>query len=99
MYFDLAATAGANGLLKYVHTHDPGPTYWHQEMYSYLAGDTYFMRHTDIHSIRFEKGSEVLFFEGQPKAPGSAMLEPWVDGQVVPTFKTEPWMFPRGGTQ
>jgi len=51
------------------------------------------MKSTQIHSINFAKGTEVLFFEGPTIMDTSVILEPYVDGETVPTFKTEPWMF------
>lgn len=59
----------------------------------YKAGDVYEMQSDQIHSIYFSKGSVVLFMEGATKTNESLVLEPFVDGAVVPTFKTEPWMF------
>lgn len=62
----------------------------------YAEGDEYSMKHDEIHSIYFSKGSAVLFFEG-PRITGSTqILEPLVDGVRVPTFKVEPWMFRKG---
>lgn len=59
----------------------------------YLSGETYAMRAEEIHSIYFEKGTRVLFFEGPTVADTSIILEPFVDGEVIPTFKVESWMF------
>lgn len=59
------------------------------------AGDRYGMKADDIHSIYFSRGAKVLFFEGPTIADSSVILEPYVDGEVVPTFKVEPWMFKR----
>ncbi len=63
--------------------------------YLYKAGDRYSMKADEIHSIYFSRGAKVLFFEGPTIADSSLILEPYVDGEVVPTFKVEPWMFKR----
>jgi hypothetical protein len=57
------------------------------------AGECYSMKSHEVHSIYFSRGTLVLFFEGPAKANSSVILEPYVDGEVVPTFKVEPWMF------
>ncbi len=63
----------------------------------YSAGETYEMTSHQIHSIRFDKGTKVLFFEGPEVADHSFVLEPVVDDKVIPTFKTEDYMFIREG--
>lgn len=69
-----------------------------RESLTYKAGDEYGMNAEQIHSIYFSKGARVLFFEGKPKHLGSIVLEPFIDGEVIPTFKVEPWMFKRATT-
>ena len=64
---------------------------------SYKEGEWYSMKAEEIHSIQFDKGAAVLFFEGPEISDWSLILEPVVDGLVIPTFKREPWMFIRGG--
>lgn len=91
----IGQVCGKDGLLEYVHTREAEPTAWAQETYTYAEGDAYSMRHTEIHSIQFDRGTQVLFFEGPQIIDHSRMLEPWVDGKVIPTFKTESWMFER----
>jgi hypothetical protein len=86
---------GKNGLLDYVHSRDDAPTFWYPTTDNWKAGDTYSMTHEQIHSIKFERGAQVLFFEGPQLQSTSLMLEPWENGKVVPTFRTEPWMFQR----
>jgi hypothetical protein len=86
---------GADGLLNYTHTREAAPTRWTQDTHVYEAGDTYSMRFDEIHSIQFSRGTKVLFFEGPWLTRQSRMIEPWVGGRVVPTFKTESWMFQR----
>lgn len=61
----------------------------------YSEQQTYAMKATQIHSIRFLKGSVVLFFEGPQLTDTSVVLEPWSDGQRVPTYGVQPWMFQR----
>lgn len=59
----------------------------------YRTGDQYSMFHYEVHSIRFKKGTKVLFFEGPMKTNSSIVLEPIVDGEIIHNFKVEPWMF------
>lgn len=61
----------------------------------YNTGDWYAMKADEIHSIRFSKGTEVLFCEGPTLTDTSTILEPFVDGLDVPTFQVAPWMFQR----
>ncbi len=63
----------------------------------YSPGDVYGMDASTIHSIKFSRGSQVLFFEGPRVNDVSQVLEPCVNGHRVPTFKAHPWMFQRGG--
>lgn len=63
--------------------------------YLHKAGTSYSMKADEIHSIYFSRGAKVLFFEGPKIADSSIILEPYVDGEIVPTFKVEPWMFKR----
>lgn len=71
------------------------PTYYRVAETEYGEGDIYAMQHDEIHSIRFSEDAMVLFFEGPKMDNAVHILEPWVDGERVPTFKTEPWMFKR----
>ena len=84
---------GADGLRDYQHVRATNATRWMQHTLSYGVGASYSMEHTEIHSIVFEKGTVVLFFEGPQVTTQSVMLEPWVNGKCLPTFRTEPWMF------
>ena len=59
----------------------------------YVAGQSYSMKAEELHSIRFSRGSQVLFFEGPEIYETSLFLEPVCGGVVVPTFETKPWMF------
>ena len=68
---------------------------WKYSDQEYSAGQCYSMRADEVHSIFFSRGALVLFFEGPTEANSSIILEPCVDGEVVPTFKVEPWMFKR----
>ena len=90
---------GANGLNEYVHTRDKEPSRWRAIEYIYGTGDTYSMTHDQIHSIKFARGTRVLFFEGPQLSITSSMIEPWENGKVVPTFKTEPWMFEKNTSE
>ena len=59
----------------------------------YTAGQWYFMTHDQIHSIKFSKDAMVLVFEGDSKTDQTLILEPYVFGQAIPSFKVEDWMF------
>jgi hypothetical protein len=84
---------GVDGIREYTHKRNNFPTHYVQRHYQYDEGDTYSMTSDEIHSIVFEKGTVVLMFEGPPLTSTSLMLEPWVNGKCIPTFRTEPWMF------
>lgn len=60
---------------------------------TYGKGDCYSMKASDIHSIYFSKGTQVLFFEGEEETNQSVILEPFIDDEVIPTFEVKPWMF------
>lgn len=62
---------------------------------TYKAGDIYSMQAKEIHTIRFSRGARVLFFEGPNISTESVFLEPYSNGKVVETFRTQPWMFER----
>jgi hypothetical protein len=59
----------------------------------YDHGEFYNMKATDIHSIDFSRDAVVLFFEGPELTTDTVILEPFVDGKVVPTFNVQPWMY------
>lgn len=59
----------------------------------YSVGDWYEMTHDQVHSIKFSRDAIVLMFEGPPKRQSSIVLEPYVDGKVIPTSDTQHWMF------
>ena len=61
----------------------------------YGQDEWYSMEAREIHSIYFAKGTEVLFFEGPTVSDQSLILEPFVDGDDIPTFEVKPWMFKR----
>ncbi len=69
---------------------------WSRITTEYRAGDEYSMTTDQVHSIFFSKGAAVLFLEGPPTRACNLILEPFVDGEAVPTFKVEPWAFKRG---
>lgn len=68
---------------------------YHDDLYG--EGDSYEMGHAEVHSIHFSRGARVLFFEGPTVCDSSIILEPHVDGETIPTFRVEPWMFRRVG--
>lgn len=82
-------TFGQHKLIPLVKEH------WKYSEFSYGEGDEYGMTAEEVHSIYFEKGSMVLFFEGKARHPASIVLEPVVDGQTIPLMRTDPWMFRR----
>lgn len=63
---------------------------------AYKPGEWYSMRSDQVHSIFFARGTSVLFFEGPQLTDTNIVLEPFVDGAAVPTFRVEPWAFKRG---
>lgn len=60
------------------------------------TGEFYSMLSTQVHSIIFSKDARVLFFEGPRIQEHSIILEPHVDGETIPTFQVQPWMFRKG---
>jgi hypothetical protein len=62
----------------------------------YGVDEEYEMCAEQVHSIFFSRGASVLFFEGEPRNESSIILQPVVDGEVVPTFQVQPWAFKRG---
>lgn len=59
----------------------------------YKSGEMYSMTFDQIHSIEFSKDAIVLMFEGPAVSEVGQILQPVVNGVVVPTFKTQDWMF------
>lgn len=90
---EINQVCGKDGLNDYVHKRETEPTFWRSETKQWHMGDTYSMKHTEIHSIKFSRNAKVLFFEGPQITTTSHMIEPWSNGKVIPTFRTEPWMF------
>lgn len=72
-----------------------GRDYFTRSIQTFTAGDEYAMKAEEIHSIYFERGTSVLFFEGPNRLELSQVLEPVVDGETIPLFRTEDWMFRR----
>lgn len=81
------------GLGRYVCEPGVEASLWVEEPAIYNPGDVYRMWHKEVHSIRFSKNAQVLFFEGPERTDTSVFLEPWSNGQRVPTFETRSWMF------
>jgi len=81
-----------DGMGKYERVTSARAKYSYEDK-TYNQGDWYRMTAAQIHSIKFSRGAIVLFFEGPTEFATSYILEPVVDGIVIPTFKTEPWMF------
>lgn len=68
---------------------------WVMKATTFNEGERYGMRHDEVHSIKFSHDAVVLFFEGPEVTDQTLVLEPFVDGKTVPTFKVEDWMFQR----
>jgi hypothetical protein len=73
------------------------PLRFYKRCTQYKAGEVYAMKHDEIHSITFSKGAKILFFEGPPHSEGQLrqvrVLQPWVNGAMVPTFSVPEWMY------
>lgn len=59
----------------------------------FTVGDWYGMLSHEVHSIRFSDDAVVLFIEGEQITKDSIYLEPHINGETIPTMKTESWMF------
>jgi hypothetical protein len=51
------------------------------------------MKDNGIHSISFSRDAVVLFIESASTKNKSSILEPVVNGKVIPTFEVKEWMF------
>jgi len=72
---------------------NPEPEWFDYTDYEYLAGECYSMTHSQFHSIKFSKGAKVLFFEGPQITNTSYIIEPYVNGVVIPTYQKLDYMF------
>ena len=72
-------------------------SYWGYFDREFRTGETYSMASTEVHSIQFSRGAKVLFFEQPETVESSIIIEPVVDGRVIPTYKNESYMFLREG--
>lgn len=80
---------------KYLDQQSREVAHWTYTEIDYGRGHWYTMTAEQVHSIDFSRGARVLFFEGPSKSLRTTILEPFVDGKVVPTFEVKPWMFKR----
>jgi hypothetical protein len=96
LYSPALLTPVGEGMGKYQLTRTLDAQSYDEVSTVYGAGDTYGMRYHEIHSIYFSKDAEVLFFEGPNVTTETTILEPWSNGDVVPTFESPDWMFLRG---
>lgn len=87
----IAPIEGGLGSYKITRTNDV--KFYETRTFTYRAGDVYAMAANQFHSIRFSKDAVVLFLEGPNLRDTSAFLEPYENGEVIETFKTEDWMF------
>lgn len=81
------------GMGKYEKTFHGSPQFFKPMAKVYTAGEKYFMRAADIHSIEFSKGAIVGILEYPQSSEMSLVLEPVVDGVQIPLSKSEEWMF------
>lgn len=86
---------GPEGVREFTHVREEVPKPFRRAKTTYPQGSTYTMTHDQIHSIVFHANTKALFFEGPEVQDWDWMLEPYVDGKLVPTFETRPWMFER----
>lgn len=61
--------------------------------HEYGENEWYYMKAEQIHSIQFDAGTTVLFFEGPERFVQSIMLAPVVNGRTLDTCGVAPWMF------
>lgn len=98
-YFDeeldeyyLSELIADEGLGEYV-IKEVGPRKYRKIYSEYSAGESYAFSSTQIHSIKFGKNTYVLVVQGFTITDTSAILEPYIAGERVPTFTVEDWMF------
>jgi len=60
---------------------------------SFVQGDWYQLKYNEIHSVAFARTTKLLLFEGPPQTDVTTLIEPYVNGERIPTFRVEPWMF------
>jgi hypothetical protein len=68
---------------------------WEFSGTTYQAGESYTMQYHEVHSVHFSRGALLLIAEGPTVTDESTVLDPVVDGQVIPTSRVEDWMFQR----
>lgn len=78
---------------EYTQDEGYGPVSFFEKTAIHREGEWYTMKHDELHCIHFEKGTQVLMFEGPNVSDRSIILEPFANGVRVPTFKVEDWMF------
>jgi hypothetical protein len=59
----------------------------------YTPGQFYNMEADTIHSIKFKKDTWLLIIQGPELRSDSTILQPYVNGEMIQTFKVEDWMF------
>lgn len=84
---------GGLGAYKVMRDENEQPRSYDEVVRVYSAGSTYSMHFAQIHSIYFDRGTEVLFFEGPQVTEVTTILEPYSDGHRVETFESPKWMF------
>jgi hypothetical protein len=76
-------------------TRDEEPSRWSRYDNYYKEGDVYQMSCEQVHSIYFTRGTRVLFIEGPSVCNQTRIIEPFVNGERIPSFRVEDWMFRR----
>lgn len=70
-----------------------GRDHWSYKDSIYEVGESYSMKHDEVHSIQFSRGAKVLFLEGPQLTSESLIIEPVVNGEVIRTYQKLDYMF------
>lgn len=89
---------GGMGKYEVIRHEEEEPRGWTEVRKTYKSGEFYAMAHDEIHSIVFNKGAKVIFFEGPNVIDTSVFLEPFSNGKRIETFQAKSWMFDKEGT-
>jgi hypothetical protein len=66
---------------------------WCYEDALYTSGQCYGMSAEEVHSIQFSRGARVLFLEGIDITNESKIIQPFVGGELIPTYQKLSYMF------
>jgi len=92
-FYETILSPTDGGMGEYEKTFRARVCYYKPLQRSYGPGESYFMDCEDIHSIAFSKGTVVEIMEYPEESDTSLILEPAIDGKVIPLSRTEDWMF------